>query len=196
MSEKSNENVETEDCTKEAENSESAECTKNTENDENAGNPENSEISETSELEDVRQKLALFEDKYYRLAAEYDNYKKRTQREKDARYADALINTVSDILPAVDNLERALQVEVSSEDAKKVLDGVSMVLRQINEAFSKMNVTPIDALGKEFNPELHNAVMHIEDDGLGENTIAEELMKGYIYKNERVVRHSMVKVAN
>lgn len=171
---------------------------------ENAENAENAEIiddstdaaEEKSELDSLKEKLASCEDRYYRLAAEYDNYKKRTQREKDARYADALIDAAAGLLPAVDNLERAANTEVTSEDAKKVLEGVSMVIRQINEAFSKMNITPIDALGKEFDPEFHNAVMHIEDDSLGENTVAEELMKGYIYKNERVVRHSMVKVAN
>lgn len=155
-----------------------------------------SETAEQDEIGSIKEKLAACEDRYYRLAAEYDNYKKRTQREKDARYADALIDAAAGLLPVVDNLERAVQTEVTSEDAKKVLDGVSMVIRQINEAFSKMNITPIDAVGKEFDPNLHNAVMHIEDEEFGENIIAEELMKGYIYKNERVVRHSMVKVAN
>jgi molecular chaperone GrpE len=107
-----------------------------------------------------------------------------------------LIDAVTAILPVVDNLERAMQVEVTSEDAKKVLEGVSMVMKQIGDSFNKLNIKPIEALGQEFDPNLHNAVMHIEDESFGENVVAEELMKGYIYKDERVVRHSMVKVAN
>ncbi len=155
------------------------------------------EITEEKSSEDaLKEKLAAQEDRYYRLAAEYDNYKKRTQREKDARYADALIDAAAGLLPVIDNLERAMQVEAESEDARKILDGIRMVRRQIDEAFLKLNIKPIEALGKEFNPELHNAVMHTEDENLGENIVAEELMKGYIYKDERVVRHSVVKVAN
>lgn len=191
-------NAEEENITENIENTENTENTEAAEDAESstAENSETAEAEETSELDKLKAKLASYEDRYYRLAAEYDNYKKRTQREKDARYADALIDAAAGLLPVVDNLERAAQVEVTSEDAKKVLEGVSMVIKQINEAFSKMNITPIDALGKEFDPELHNAVMHTENDELGENIVAEELMKGYIYKNERVVRHSMVKVAN
>lgn len=151
---------------------------------------------EKSEADELREKLKEQEDKYYRLAAEYANYKTRTQREKDARYADALIDTAATMLPIVDNLERAMQVEAISDDAKKILEGVGMVLKQVNDSFTKLNIKPIEALGKEFDPNLHNAVMHIEDEEFGENIVAEELMKGYIYNDDRVVRHSMVKVAN
>ncbi len=154
------------------------------------------ESAEKSETEELREKVSAWEDKYYRLAAEYDNYKKRTQREKDTIYADALIDTAAAVLPVADNLERALQTPAESEDAKKILEGVSLVMKQLNDVFTKLNIEPIEAVGKEFDPNLHNAVMHTEDDSLGENTVAEELMKGYIYKKERVVRHSMVKVAN
>jgi len=149
-----------------------------------------------NEADDLRSRLAEQEDKYYRLAAEYANYKTRTQKEKDARYADAVIDTAAAFLPIVDNLERAVQVEANSEDAKKILEGVGMVLKQVNDSFAKIKIKPIEALGNEFDPNLHNAVIHIEDDNLGENIVAEELMKGYIYNDDRVVRHSMVKVAN
>ncbi|MCH5184898.1 MAG: nucleotide exchange factor GrpE [Oscillospiraceae bacterium] len=186
----------------EYENTEAAEAADENDADNASGEPDEDietvivEDAEKSELDELKEKLAAQEDKYYRLAAEYDNYKKRTQREKDARYADALIDAAAGILPVVDNLERAMQVEVESEDAKKVLEGIAMVMKQLNDSFAKMNIKPIEALGKEFDPNLHNAVMHIEDDEYGENIVAEELMKGYIYKDERVVRHSMVKVAN
>lgn len=158
------------------------------------------ETAETEEKADKVQTLMdevkTWEDKYMRLAAEYDNYQKRTQREKDALYADAVIDTAAQILSIEDNLERALAVEVESEDARKVLDGVLMVSKQMKEILNKLDITEIEAVGKEFDPRLHNAVMHIEDDTVAENTIIEEFMKGYIYKGDRVVRHSMVKVAN
>ena len=96
----------------------------------------------------------------------------------------------------MDNLERALLVEVTSDEAKAVKDGVEMVKKQMVETLSKLKVTEIKALGEEFDPNFHNAVMHIEDETVTENTVVEEFMKGYIYNNEKVVRHSMVKVAN
>ena len=146
--------------------------------------------------QELEAKVKELEEKYLRLYAEFDNYQKRTMKEKDARYADAVIDTVEAFLPVADNLERALAVEIESEEAKKVLTGVEMVAKQMKETLSKLDVTEIKALGEEFDPNLHNAVMHVEDETVTENTIVEEFMKGYIYKNERVVRHSMVKVAN
>ncbi len=150
-------------------------------------------LSETEKLE-----LQLKEqtDKYLRLMAEYDNYQKRTQKEKAARYADAVIDTVLKLLPIGDNLERALNTEVTSEDAVRFKEGIEMVMKQFNDCLEKLDVKPIPALGEQFDPNLHNAVMHIEDESVDDNTVVEDLMKGYIYKNERVVRHSMVKVAN
>ncbi|MBO5059589.1 MAG: nucleotide exchange factor GrpE [Clostridia bacterium] len=147
-------------------------------------------------LSEAEEKLKESEDKYLRLYAEFDNYKKRTQKEKDARYADAVIDAVSELLPVLDNLERALAVEVSSEDAKALKDGVEMVKKQMTESLTKLKISDIKAVGEEFDPNLHNAVMHIDDDTITENTVVEEFMKGYIYNNERVVRYSMVKVAN
>ena len=171
---------------------------------------ENEEIEETVETEEpavteaeevdetarLTKELAEQRDKYLRLMAEYDNYQKRTQREKAARYADAVIDTVSGILPIGDNLERALAVEVTSEDAIKFKEGIEMVMKQFNDCLEKLDVAPIKAEGEQFDPNLHNAVMHVEDDGIDDNTVVEEFMKGYIYKGDRVVRHSMVKVAN
>ena len=151
------------------------------------------EISKEQELEE---KLKEQTDKYMRLYAEYDNFRKRSQREKDARYADALIDAVAELLPIGDNLERALQTEVTSEEAIKLKEGVEMVKKQFDEALAKLDVAPIEAVGNEFDPNLHNAVMHIEDESIDTNTVVEDFMKGYIYKGERVVRHSMVKVAN
>ena len=147
----------------------------------------------TAELE---VKLKDREDKYLRLYAEFDNYKKRTEREKDARYADALIDTAAEFLPVLDNLKRAMETEVTSEDAIGVKSGVELIIKQMSEVLTKLKITEIKALGEEFDPNLHNAVMHTEDETVTENTVVEEFIKGYIYNEERVVRHSMVKVAN
>lgn len=153
-------------------------------------------LPEKSREEELEDKLREQNDKYMRLYAEYDNYQKRTQREKEARYADAVIDAVAELLPIGDNLERALQTEVSSEDAKKLKEGVEMVMKQFNDSLARLKVTPIKAVGEQFDPNLHNAVMHMEDETVDDNTVVEEFMKGYIYNSSRVVRHSMVKVAN
>jgi molecular chaperone GrpE len=155
--------------------------------------PENEAASKIAELE---AKLAEQTDKYTRLYAEYDNFRKRSIREKDAKYADAVIDTAAAILPVGDNLERALATEVESDEAKTFKAGVEMVMKQFNDALTKLGITPIKAAGEQFDPNLHNAVMHIEDETIDDNTVVEEFQKGYIYKDDRVVRHSMVKVAN
>lgn len=161
---------------------------------------EQAEVNEETEAaqpeEKPEDKIKEWEDKYMRLFAEFDNFKKRTLKEKDARYADAVIDTVLAFLPVVDNLERALAVEVENDEAKKVLEGVELVMKQFKDTLTKLEVSEIPAVGEEFNPHLHEAIMHIEDENKTENVIVEEFVKGYIYKNERVVRHSMVKVAN
>ena len=156
-----------------------------------------SPIDETQEkIDKLSEEVSQWEDKYKRLYAEFDNYQKRTAKEKDARYADAVIDTVAAFLEIADNLDRAVSIEVTTEEAQKVLEGVALVKKQMIDTLSKLNVTEIKAVGEEFDPNIHNAVMHIEDDGVTDNTVVEEFLKGYIYKNERVVRHSMVKVAN
>lgn len=151
---------------------------------------------EPSEEDKLREQLKEQNDKYLRLMAEYDNYQKRTQREKAQRYADAVADTVEKLLPIGDNIERALKTEVTSEDAKKFKEGVELVMKQFMDSLSKLDVKPIPALGEQFDPNLHNAVMHVEDESVDDNTVVEEFMKGYIYKDSKVVRHSMVKVAN
>lgn len=154
------------------------------------------EVETEDKTQELLDKLKEWEDKYMRLYAEYDNFQKRSKREKDARYADAVADVVAEILPIADNLDRALATEVESEDAKKVLEGVRMVKKQMEESLTKLDVEEIKAVGEEFDPNIHNAVMHIEDDTVADNTIVEEFMKGYRYKKDRVIRYSMVKVAN
>ena len=100
------------------------------------------------------------------------------------------------MLAVADNLERAMAVEVSGDEAKKLAEGVQMVYKQLKETFEKLGVKEIAALGEQFDPNLHEAVMHIEDETIDDNTVVEEFRKGYIYNDSRVVRHSMVKVAN
>ncbi len=129
-----------------------------------------------------------------RTAAEFDNYKKRTQKEKEALSLDASVETISALLPVVDNLERALKAAEGLEGSP-LKDGVELVMRQLKECLDKMGVESIQAVNNVFDPELHNAVMHITDDSFGENTVIEEFQKGYTMKG-KVVRHSMVKVAN
>lgn len=155
------------------------------------------EISEDEKkISELEEKIKEQDEKYMLLFAEYDNYRKRTTKEKDARYADAVIDTVNEFLQVADNLERAVLVNVESEEAKNVLSGVELVKKQMADILTKLGVEEIKAVGEEFDPNLHNAVMHIEDENITENTVVEEFQKGYIYKKERVVRHSMVKVAN
>lgn len=149
-----------------------------------------------AKIEELEASISEWEDKYKRLYAEFDNYQKRTAKEKDARYADAVIDTVASLLEIADNLDRAVAIEVTSEESQKVLDGVLLVKKQMSDTLSKLGVSEIKAVGEEFDPNIHNAVMHIEDENITDNTIVEEFLKGYIYKDERVVRHSMVKVAN
>lgn len=153
-------------------------------------------VQEITEEDKLRQQLKEQNEKYLRLLAEYDNYQKRTQKEKAARYADAVVDTVEKLLPIGDNIERALKTEVTTEEAVKFKEGVELIMKQFNDCLEKLEITPIKAEGEQFDPNLHNAVMHIDDDSIDENTVVEDFMKGYIYKNERVVRHSMVKVAN
>ena len=129
-----------------------------------------------------------------RLFAEYDNFRKRSAKEREGVYADAYIDALTQILPILDNLERAAQF--SDEDAETPMaKGLALTLKSFEEVLSKMGVKEIEALGKSFDPNLHNAVMHIEDENYGENEIVEVFMKGYI-RGEKVLRHSMVKVAN
>ncbi len=154
------------------------------------------EVEEISNEEKLQKELDELNDKYLRLMSEYANYQTRTAKEKVQRYADAMVDAVAELLPIGDNLERALKTEVKSEDAIKFREGIEMVMKQFTDSLEKLGVTPIKAQGEQFDPNFHNAVMHIDDESIDDNTVVEDLMRGYIYKGERVVRHSMVKVAN
>lgn len=133
-------------------------------------------------------------DKYLRVLAEYDNFKKRTQKEKDELYGIATADTIEKLLPVADNLERAISV-LNETETSEFSEGVKMVTKQFFEILEKMGVTPIDALGAQFDPNLHNAVMHVDDEEYDANIVVEQFIKGYQMK-DKVIRHSMVKVAN
>jgi len=137
-----------------------------------------------NELDSIKDRLA-------RVMAEYDNFRKRTIKEKDNIYSDACKDILKEVLPVLDNLERAVKIEGNAEDLKK---GIEMTVKQFNNALSKLNVEEIPCEG-EFNPNLHNAVMHIEDDKYDKNSIVEVLQKGY-KREDKIIRYSMVKVAN
>ena len=132
------------------------------------------------------------EDAYLRLAAEYDNYRRRTTKEKESIWNDAKADAALAFLPVYDNLERALKQETADEAYKK---GVEMTMTQLRSVLEKLGITEIPALGQPFDPTLHNAVMHVEDESLGENTVAEVFQAGFKL-GDKVIRFSMVKVAN
>ncbi len=136
--------------------------------------------------------LAAMNDKYLRLCAEYDNFRKRTQKEKDAIYADVRANTLTSFLPVYDNLVRALNQPTEDEAYKK---GVEMIMTQFRATMEKLGVTEMDCLGKKFDPAFHNAVMHVDDEEKGENEIVEVFQQGFML-GDKVVRFAMVKVAN
>ena len=131
-------------------------------------------------------------DRLKRQMAEFDNFRKRTEKEKSSMYIIGARDIVEKMLPIVDNFERGL-AQAPEDDS--FAEGMKMIYRQMMTAFDEMGVKPIEAVGKEFDPNLHNAVMHVEDESVGENIVVEEFQKGYTYK-DFVVRHSMVKVAN
>jgi len=131
-----------------------------------------------------------------RTAAEFDNYKKRTVKEKDALYNDAVSDTVLAILPVVDNFERAMKAaENDSTTNASFKEGMELVYKQFKDALKSLGVEEIKSVGETFDPQLHNAVMHIEDDSYGASIVIEEFQKGYVLK-DKVIRYSMVKVAN
>lgn len=147
-----------------------------------------------AEIEKLTAQLAEEQDKYLRLMAEYDNFRKRTAKEREGIYTDAYCDALSQILPIIDNLERAAQYSADDPDSP-MAKGIELTIKSCVEALNKMGVYEIEAIGKQFDPNLHNAVMHIDDEAFGENEIVEVFMKGYI-KGEKVLRFSMVKVAN
>ena len=147
---------------------------------------------EPPKAEDADQRLTEAADKYLRLAAEYDNYRKRTAKEKEAAWTEAKAQAVAAFLPVYDNLERALKQETTDEAYKK---GVEMTMKGLQDALTGLSVEVIPALGETFDPNQHNAVMHVEDADAGENTIVEVFQQGFLC-GEKVIRFAMVKVAN
>lgn len=155
---------------------------------------EETNSEETASAEDkLAEEIASLKDKLVRHAAEFDNYKKRTQKEKEELYKMAVCDTIEKLLPVKDNLERAV-ISVSEAD-EKVAEGVKMIDKQFVDVLKEIGVEAIESVGAAFDPEKHNAVMHEEIDGAEENSVVEEFMKGYLYK-DKVIRHSVVKVAN
>lgn len=169
--------------------------------DENAPEQEAPEIEEAPDIQEPQQEkpqkdqgqlLAEAADKYLRLAAEYDNYRKRTAKEKDAAWTEAKAQTVAAFLPVFDNLERALKQDTADEAYKK---GVELTMKGLQDALTGLGVEMIPALGETFDPNRHNAVMHCDDPESGESTIVEVFQQGFIC-GDKVIRFSMVKVAN
>ena len=141
------------------------------------------------------EKIEELTDKLTRQMAEFDNFRKRTEKEKSQMYEIGAKDIIDKILPIVDNFERGLGAVTEEEKEDPFVQGMEKVYKQLMTTLDGIGVKPIEAVGKEFNPDFHNAVMHVEDEELGENIIAEEFQKGYMY-HDSVVRHSMVKVAN
>ena len=144
------------------------------------------------EKDKFEQQIEDLTDRLKRSMAEFDNYRKRTEKEKSSMYIIGAKDIVAKMLPIVDNFERGL---AQAPEDDPFAEGMKMIYKQMMTAFDEMGVKPIEAVGKDFDPNLHNAVMHVEDESVGENIVVEEFQKGYTYK-DFVVRHSMVKVAN
>ena len=141
------------------------------------------------------EKIEELTDKLTRQMAEFDNFRKRTEKEKSQMYEVGAKDIIEKILPVVDNFERGLAAVAEEDKGHPFMQGMDKVYKQLMTTLDEIGVKPIEAVGQEFNPDFHNAVMHVEDENFGENMVAEEFQKGYTYRDS-VVRHSMVKVAN
>lgn len=199
-----------EEAAAQADAAEAEEVIDDTQETEESAASEMEEMQEDSEEQDDQKKRSLFgkkkkdkrdvqieelTDRVQRQMAEFDNFRKRSEKEKAAMYEVGAKSVIEKILPTIDNFERGFAglTEEQKEDA--FVQGMEKVYRQMLTTLESIDVTPIEALGKEFDPNFHNAVMHVEDDEAGENIIVEEFQKGYLYRDS-IVRHSMVKVAN
>lgn len=154
------------------------------------GDDENAEKFQ-KRIEELEAQIKEKDDKYLRMAAEYDNFRRRSREEKDGIYETALADTVAELLPIIDNLERA----AGYEDGEKVLEGLVMIAKSAVAAFDKLGIEEIGKVGEKFDPNLHNAVLHVEDEAFGEGEIVEVFQKGY-KKDKRIIRFAMVKTAN
>ncbi|MBO7196213.1 MAG: nucleotide exchange factor GrpE [Clostridia bacterium] len=144
-----------------------------------------------AEIEELKAKVAETEDKYLRMAAEYDNFRRRSREEKDAIYETALADTVKELLPIIDNLDRA----AGFTEGDKILEGLVLIAKTASSIFEKLGVEEYGKVGETFDPNIHNAVFHIDDDAYGEGEIVEVFQKGY-KKGKHIVRFAMVKTAN
>ena len=154
-----------------------------------------SENTETSAEEKTTEKVEELTDRVKRQMAEFDNFRKRTEKEKSTMYEMGAKDIIERMLPVVDNFERGLASIPESEKNTAFAEGMEKIYKQFQKVLEDAGVKAIEAAGQPFDPNFHNAVMHVEDESLGENIVAEELQKGYMYRDS-VVRHSMVKVAN
>ncbi len=147
-----------------------------------------------AELEATKELAEGNKEKYTRLLSEFDNMRERNKKENGEMFDRGAMDALEKLLPVVDNFERALE-NVSEEDKGPFEEGIEMIYKQLMETFESLGVQPMNAVDKEFDPTYHNAVIHIEDEKLGENVVVEEMQKGYMFKDQ-VLRHAMVKVAN
>ena len=147
-----------------------------------------------AELEEAKALAENNKEKYTRLLADFDNMRTRNDKENAKMFDYGASDVLEKLLPIIDNLERALET-VKEEEKNPFEEGVEMIYKQLMETLKKIGVEPMDPVGKEFDPNFHNAVIHVEEEGAGENVVVEEMQKGYMYK-DTVLRHSMVKVAN
>ena len=169
-----------------------SETDKETEKSEDAGKKEKAPDKKKDPKDE---KIDELNDKLRRSMAEFDNYRKRTDKEKSAMYEIGAKDVIEKILPIVDNFERGLNTIPEDAKGTAFAEGMEKIYKQFVKTLDDLGVKPIEAVGKPFDPNFHNAVMHVEDENLGENVVAAELQKGYTYK-ESIVRHSMVQVAN
>lgn len=185
-----------EEQTEEAEVSEEAEGAEEAETEAGENAKEKKGFFKKKNKKDPRdEKIEVLTDKLTRQMAEFDNYRKRTEKEKSAMYEIGAKDIIEHILPVIDNFERGFQSLSEEQKKEPFADGMDKIYRQLMTTLEDLGVRAIEAVGQEFDPNFHNAVMHVEDEEAGENIVVEEFQKGYMYR-ESVVRHSMVKVAN
>ncbi len=146
-----------------------------------------------AEIEALKKQAETDKDKYLRMAAEYENYRRRSQKEREGAYADAYADALMQLIPVIDNLERA--AEYGENEAKQLSDGVNMILTQFGDVLTKMGIEQFGNVGDAFDPMIHNAIMHEEDEALGESVLSAVFQKGY-RKGDKIIRVAMVKVAN
>ena len=190
-----NKEAKEEETVKAAEASEEKESTGGEKPEETEAVEEPEMLKKKKEKDKMEEKIEELEDRVKRQMAEFDNFRKRTEKEKSHMYEVGARDVIEKILPVVDNFERGLASVPEDQKENPVIVGMDKIYSQLMTTLTDLGVEPIAAVGGEFDPNYHNAVMHVEDEELGENVVAEEFQKGYMYK-DTVIRHSMVKVAN